>query len=522
MSRNRGRRFDAEPRLNVKKVVATIIAILVIIMVVASVIIVIKRSKNENIETKDVKYFAFYPGSSGNEKVKYGEAEINPPSLGVIDSNGEVVIPAKYDFIVIPDKNKGIFITTVIGENDQPIIKVLNQDNEEILNNYLNVDAVSNTINGDLVYEENVLKFVENNKVGLIDFNGDVILKAEYDEIKSLTGVERSLLIVKDGKVGLFNNVSKDVIIEPKYKSIEALGKTYNDGYIVTDENDKSGIIGPDKKVILENKYDSVAKINGNGMYSVVSEGDRIVINTDQIVILSTGFDEVKSIDGDKIIIRLGDKYGVVNNKGESLIEPKYEDLSHCYGDIYVAKQDGKYGVINSLGEAKIDFKYNKIEFRKDVNIFVCDNSDYTSDIYSRELEYKVTGILSKADSEKGYLMIKINNEVKFYNLKFEEKSEKDIFSDNSLFIVKENGKYGYENKDGERIVDCIYDDAMPQNEFGFCAVNKGGKWGSLKSDGNVVVQPSVEIGENVLIINFIGKYHRVELFKGLEVYTDE
>ncbi|MBR3132854.1 MAG: WG repeat-containing protein [Clostridia bacterium] len=522
MSRNRGRRFDAQPRINMKKVIATIIAFLVIIMVVASIIILIKRSKNQNTTAEDIKYFAYYSSNSNNEKVKYGEEEINPPSLGVINSNGEVVIPAKYDLVIVPDKTKGLFITTLTGENDNVTVKVFNENNEEILDDFSNIDAISNSLNGEIWFEENVLKYQENGKYGLIDFDGNVLLSPEYEYIGALNGIERSLLLIKDGKTGLYNNVSKDIIIEPKYKSIEALGKTYNDGYIVKDENDKYGIIGPDKKVILETKYDEISKINGNGMYNVKSEGDNIVINTENIVVLSTGFDEVKSIDGDNIIIRNGDKYGILNSKSETVIEPKYEDLSYCYTDTYIAKQEGKYGVINTLGDVKIDFKYSNIEFRKDVNIFVCDNSDYTSDLYSRELEYKVTGIISRADSEKGYIMVKINNEVKYYNLKFEEKTEKDIFPDNTLFLVKENNKYGYENKDGERIVDCIYDDAMPQNEYGFCSVNKGGKWGALKSDGNVIVEPKLEINESVLIINFIGKYHRTELFDGLEVYTDE
>ena len=38
MRRNRGRRFDDEPKLNMKKVVATLVALLVIIMVIASIV----------------------------------------------------------------------------------------------------------------------------------------------------------------------------------------------------------------------------------------------------------------------------------------------------------------------------------------------------------------------------------------------------------------------------------------------------------------------------------------------------
>ena len=50
MRRNRGRRFDDEPKLNMKKVVATLVALLVIIMVIASIVMALnKKSKEQQI-----------------------------------------------------------------------------------------------------------------------------------------------------------------------------------------------------------------------------------------------------------------------------------------------------------------------------------------------------------------------------------------------------------------------------------------------------------------------------------------
>lgn len=43
MRNNRGRRFDAEPKLNIKKVIATILAIIVLVMVIASIIMIIRK-----------------------------------------------------------------------------------------------------------------------------------------------------------------------------------------------------------------------------------------------------------------------------------------------------------------------------------------------------------------------------------------------------------------------------------------------------------------------------------------------
>ena len=43
MRRSRGRRFDDGPKLNMKKVAATVLALIVIILVVASIILTLEK-----------------------------------------------------------------------------------------------------------------------------------------------------------------------------------------------------------------------------------------------------------------------------------------------------------------------------------------------------------------------------------------------------------------------------------------------------------------------------------------------
>ena len=52
-----------------------------------------------------------------------------------------------------------------------------------------------------------------------------------------------------------------------------------------------------------------------------------------------------------------------------------------------------------------------------------------------------------------------------------------------------------------------IYDDATEQNSFGYAAVKKDGKWGCIDQDGAVVVKPSLELSQNV-VVSFIGTWH--------------
>ena len=73
--------------------------------------------------------------------------------------------------------------------------------------------------------------------------------------------------------------------------------------------------------------------------------------------------------------------------------------------------------------------------------------------------------------------------------------------------MKKENGKYGYVDKNGNVIVDYIYDDATEQNEYGFAAVKQNGLWGSIDKDGKIIINPEYNL-DNYLKINFIGKWH--------------
>ena len=74
-------------------------------------------------------------------------------------------------------------------------------------------------------------------------------------------------------------------------------------------------------------------------------------------------------------------------------------------------------------------------------------------------------------------------------------------------FIIKNNGKYGFENKDGKVIVEPVYDNAIEQNDYGYSAIKKDGKWGAIDQYGNVVIQPTYELDETK-VIDFIGKWH--------------
>lgn len=506
MSRNRGKRYDDTPRLNIKKVVATVIAIVVFIMIIIS----LKKILTTDNKTKEVSSLTTYISVLDNNK------------WGIIDNKGNKIIDISYDeMIIIPDKNKDIFICTydVDYNSESYKTKVLNKDGNEILTEYNLVQAIENTDGNSVWYENNVLKFEKNGKLGLINFEGKEILKPEYDNIYALTGLEKSLIIEKDGKKGLVNTSMGEIIIPAEYADITNLDENYEAGYIVKSVENKFGIIGADKTKILDTKYDEIRKVSGNNYYVVVENGKEVVVDKSGNIVLNTGFESIKSINVDNFIITKSGKYGVVDKLGEDIIPAEYDNIKFAFSNTFIAQKNGKYGIIDRSGNTSVDFNYDLITYINEADFFECENSNHTTDIYDREFKKVLENIIiAELNIENGYLRVRQNDDYKYYNFKFEEKTNKEILTTNTLFLVKENGKYGYENKKGERIVDCIYDDAKEQNEFGYCAVKKDGLWGCLKSDGTVVVKPARNLDE-YLFVDFISEWNRYNDLS-LNVYT--
>ena len=251
MSRRSGRRYDDTPKLNKKKVLATILTIIVIMMIGISLKNII-LSENK---TKDVSTLLTYIPVYSDEM------------WGVIDNKGNNIIKPSYEeMIIIPDENEGLFICIydVDYNNETYKTKVINAEGNRILTDYEMVEALENTDGKTVWYEENVLRYMENGKYGLIDFSGKEIVEPIYDNIYTIEGIEKNLILEKDGKKGVINSKTKEIVVPVEYQEVTNISKSYEDGYIVKNDEGKFGLIGSDKSKILEEKYTEIKKVTKN------------------------------------------------------------------------------------------------------------------------------------------------------------------------------------------------------------------------------------------------------------------
>ena len=506
---SRAKRYNGEKKkLNMKKVLAVIIALAVIIMAIVGISKLISDGARTSERTVANKYFAVYTDHK----------------WGVINSRGDIVIEPEYDeTIIIPDNSKDVFICTydVDYTTGSYKSKAINSKGEEIITGYDTIQALENyDSNNNLWYESDVLIVSREGKYGLVDFRGKELLSCEYDSIQALKGVTNSILVERDNNYGLVDNIGA-IIIEPEYKQIEPISDRYENGYIVTDTDNKVGVINRDKTVALEIKYQDIQPIYGDGN-CVVKENDKWkIVNSEGTTYLEDEFDSIKSINGENVIIASNNEYGVMTLSGETKIETEYQDLTYAFGENYIFNQNDKYGIINLSGEVVLEPDYDSLIYRSDSGFFEGNKSNSTdTDFIGNDFAIKLSGILSEINVEAGYMKIRVDGDYKYYNFRFEEKTNRELLTSNTLFLDKQDDKYGYVNADGVVVVDYIYDDAKEQNEFGYASVKKDGVWGCIDSRGNEVVEPSYTL-ENTSLIEFINKWHRGEDLN-LNYYTDE
>ena len=256
--------------------------------------------------------------------------------------------------------------------------------------------------------------------------------------------------------------------------------------------------------------YQEIEKVYGNDLYVVSQDGKQKVVNANGEDILTEGFEEISAILKTKdqgVIYVSNGKYGVMTLSGEVKIEAQYDNLVEAKASIFIATKGDKRGIIDFNNNEKVPFNYNTISYNEKGDIYIAEDENINSYIMNNDFEIKQTGILIEINTDAGYFELRQNDEYAYYNFKFEKKDKKEILNNHTLYLDKKDNQYGYVDKEGNVVVEYIYDDATEQNEYGYAAVKKDGKWGAINSKGEVVQEPKYNL-DDYLMIDFIGKWH--------------
>lgn len=449
---------------------------------------------------------------------------------GVIDSNGNEVIPNEYkEMIIIPNNEKDVFIVTYdISSKDKFSTRAVNKNNNSVIKKR-DIVPIQYDLN-EISYDKNILAFKQENKYGFIDYEGNVKAEAKYDSFKVFPGIKNRILIEENGKKGVLNTTNFNVVVAPVYKEVIPVNSNENTAYIVVFDNLK-GVTSCKNQTILSAEFNEIYLTNSNKYFVAKKGNDKSIYNEKgEAVSKDIKNDPVDIMDN--IVISKNDKnkFGATDFEKNIIIPFEYDDIKFAGLNTYIVKKDGKYNISQYFTAKKDIVKqekdrknilkkpYDSIEYISEGNFYLAheNKNDNNLDVYDNKFDLKISGIIEDINYAKSFIKVKNGKTYKYYMFNFQEKSEKDVYPENNLYMFEENGKIGFVNDKNNVIVPAIYDEAMVQNPYGFIPVSRNNKWGVLDHMGNVIIEPSLDLSQNTKI-DFIKNYY---LDKNVELNT--
>lgn len=282
------------------------------------------------------------------------------------------------------------------------------------------------------VNKYNYFSLKENEKFGVIDNQGNIIIEPQYDDVK-IPNPEKNVFICYEGQTTkvmndkkeqiyaeynnitplVLKNVSTDLryeksvlkyeedgkyglislegkkITNPIYEEIDTL--QYKEGEFVIKKDNKYGIMNMNGYVIINPEYDNIKadayyspdtgyKNDGYIVSNTTDEGYRYgYIDNEGNKILDTNYNDLYRInyEGETYLICAENgKYGLFN-KNKNIIPNEYQAITYIEGDNLCLVQKGKkYGIITLEGSMILQVRYNQIDINGDYIYTTDENSE--------------------------------------------------------------------------------------------------------------------------------------------------
>lgn len=514
-------------------IVVGILIVLIVLAVICSKFISKKKAEDRDYELLQVSEYLYFP------------LEVDG-KYGVIKRDGSIVIMPEYDAVEIPNQDVALFVFSKDGAH-----VVLNDKKEVLFEGLGDVSAVrDNTSSESNVFNNTVLKYEENGKFGVIDFAGNKVTDAVYEEVGSLHSKYGEILVKKNGKYGVIN-VKGVTLVKCEYDFVDGDGfckdGSYKNGGYVIGNKTKSGFvygyIDKNQKEIVKMDQETlyrVTEINSDDVYLIASQNGRFALYRNKENITGYKYIDIFYNNGtDTFTVQKNKSYGLMKLDGRVVVPEEYNELMVVGIFVKASKNDTNYtfdldgnAVENSqfvslektvTGKLFIsidaDYRYGITD--KDKNVLVENKYDYIDEIeetglliatvgnditiYSagaKEIVSVENATLKKVDK---YIQVSTVNDLYYLTVDGKKVDNKTVYYENNIYADKSGKKWGFVDARDNVIVPYAYDEVTELDEYGFAGINKDGKWGVVNSNGDVILEPTYESDEISPV--FIGKY---------------
>ena len=337
----------------------------------------------------------------------------------------------------------------------------------------------------------NFIRVKKGRKFGLLDMDGKIVLKAEFDKIILLDSASALGQRRKDGRTNEFVDAGGKVVFS--LPASYELGEYHNGQAIVSTQSyidfygqhfGKAGVIDTRGKFIIPMNYLSMSRTfteKGEVIYCaqkrVGNEFFTGLVNRNGKVILPFQYSDIQGASDTRylngysvnpvygiaaqglIIAARNGKYGCIDINGKVKIPFMYDDIEAFQNGQAIVRKAGKYGVVDCTGKVVVPIRYEEVH-------------PEGKSIYEVVLSHK----MGLADSQGKVIA----------------KPEWDsIHSDSDRFTVTKNNKVGCMDSTGRLVIPVIYDKCYDWSGFvffeGISYFYSRGKYGYITKDGKII-----------------------------------
>ena len=281
---------------------------------------------------------------------------------GFIDKTGKTIIPFQYD--IADNFSEGM--AQVRKKQDQQTkykSGFIDKTGAEVIPAIYDVASK---------FKEGMAAVQLNGKCGYIDKTGKVVIPLEFDgandfengfAVVNKGGKTLFTMYAWDGKVALIDRNGK-LLTDFKYDYIKPFEGNF--AHVTIKQSDilsKNGYVNKEGKEVIPVNYDFISPLSSS-YFAVILNKKQGVIDSVGNIVLPIIYDKIDpSYSEPEWLIKLADKFGFINGKGQIIIQPIYEDAATFSKGLASVKQNGKWGYIDVSGTVIIPFKYDEARY---------------------------------------------------------------------------------------------------------------------------------------------------------------
>lgn len=373
------------------------------------------------------------------------------------------------------------------------------------------------------ISEYNYFTLEQNQKYGVIDKNGNIIIEAEYEAVQIPNPSKAIFVCVKEYNENtkeyetVVYNEKKEVLLS-NYKNIQSISiytnvnsTPYEKSVLTYKENGKYGLINLEGKQITKPVYDEISSINyKEGTFLVKQNELEGIINMKGKVIIKC---EYESVTSDNYYSENGNnkqagfivskktedgyRYGYANYRGTIILNPIYTQLERVTeianekGVYFIAFKNGQVGLLKNNKEI-LNYEYEDIQYNVLGSIFVTKrngkygavNQEGTTVLYPEYDNVYTGGMYLNTLKDKDIFIFDLNGN----KIETNEVSKTKTENANYYITIDKNNKYKVVDSKDNIIIDkdYTYIEYLPGDYF---IVERDSKNGIIDSNGKSVIE---------------------------------